>query len=56
MRDVFQGAKLLNILRQNSLIPKFFDQVSNSDIQRIAQENRDLFILSKEELIEFVFC
>ena len=37
----YRGAKLSIILRQNSLIPKFFDQVSNSDIQRIAHEIRD---------------
>ena len=52
----YRGAKLFNILRQNSLIPKLFDPVSISDIQRIAHEIRDLFILSNEELIKFVFC
>ena len=52
----YRGAMLFNILRQNSLIPKFFDQVLNSDIQRIAHEIRYLFILSNEKLIKFVFC
>ena len=53
----YRAIKLFNILRQNFLIPIFFEQVSNSDIQRsIAHEIRDLFILSNEELIKFVFC
>ena len=52
----YRGAELFNIIRQNSIIPKIFDQVSNSDIQRIAHEIWDLFILSNEELIKFVFC
>ena len=51
----YRGAKLLKKLRKNSLIPKTFDQVSNSDIQRIAHEIRDLFISSNEEPIKFVF-
>ena len=41
----YRGAKLFDILRQNSLFPKFFDdQVSNSDTQRIAHEISDLFM------------
>ena len=51
----YRETNLFNILRQNSLIPKIFVQVSNSDIQRIAHEVRDLFILSNKELIKFVF-
>ena len=52
----YRGAKLFVTLGQNSITPKIFDQVSNSDIQRIAHEIRDLFILSNEELVKFVFC
>ena len=52
----YRGAKFFKILRQNFLIPIIFDQVSNSDIQNIAHEIRDLFTLRNEELIRFVFC
>ena len=52
----YRVAKLFYILRQNSRIPKIFEQVCHSDIQNIAHEIRDLFILSNEELIESVFC
>ena len=51
----YRETNLFDILRQNSLIPKIFVQVSNSDIQRIAHEVRDLCILSRKELIKFVF-
>ena len=52
---IYRGAKLFNIIRQNSLNRQIFDQVSHSDIQRIAHEIRSLFKLSNEELIKFVF-
>ena len=40
----YRGAKLFNILKKIPYFEKNFDQVSNSDLQRIAHEIRDAYI------------
>ena len=52
----YRGTKLYNLLKQNFLMPNEFTNFSQANIQSVAHRIRDLFILSNEELIKFIFC
>ena len=51
----YRGTKLYNLLKQNFLMPNEFTNFSQANIQSVAHRIRDLFILSNEELIKFIF-
>ena len=52
----YRGTKLYNLLKQNFLMPNEITNFSQPKIQSVAHRIRDLFILSNEELIKFIFC
>ena len=50
----FRRSKIFNMLRDNNLVIDFFDNLTHSDNQSVAHNQRDLYILSNEDIVKCI--